>query len=122
MEEDRRGAVRLRAAARFGAGRRWRTRMLVVKGAPEDILRLSTHYEAKDARTVRGWDTAAREAAQRQLETLGAQGLRVLGIAFKEVGKDHDHAGVSDEAELVLGGFAAFLDPPKASAAKPPST
>jgi Mg2+-importing ATPase len=94
------------------------TRTLVVKGAPEDVLRLSTHYEAKDAGTVRGWDTAAREAAQRQLETLGEQGLRVLGIAFKEVGKDRDHAGVSDETELVLAGFAAFLDPPKASAAK----
>jgi P-type Mg2+ transporter len=94
------------------------TRVLVVKGAPEDILRLSTHYEAKDAGTVRAWDTAARDAAQRQLETLGTQGLRVLGIAFKQVGKDHDHAGVSDETELVLAGFAAFLDPPKASAAK----
>jgi Mg2+-importing ATPase len=94
------------------------TRVLVVKGAPEDVLRLSTHYEAKDAGTVRAWDTAAREEAQRQLETLGTQGLRVLGIAFKHVGKDHDHAGVSDETELVLAGFAAFLDPPKASAAK----
>jgi Mg2+-importing ATPase len=94
------------------------TRMLVEKGAPEDILRLSTHYEANDTGTMRTWDAAAREKARLRLEALGTQGLRVLGIAFKQVGKDHDHAGVSDETELVFAGFAAFLDPPKASAAK----
>ncbi len=94
------------------------TRVLVVKGAPEDVLRLSTHYEAGDAGAGRTWEAAAREKAQQQLESLGKQGLRVLGIASKQVGKHHDHAGVSDEAELVFAGFAAFLDPPKASAAK----
>ena len=94
------------------------TRMLVVKGAPEDILRLSTHYEVDDTATARAWDATARAKAQRQLEALGTQGLRVLGIAFKKVGKDHDHAGVSDETELVLAGFAAFLDPPKTGAAR----
>jgi Mg2+-importing ATPase len=93
------------------------TRLLVVKGAPEDVLSLSTHYEASDTRTVRAWDAAARVKAQEQLQALGKQGMRVLGIAFKAVGMHHDHAGVSDETELVFTGFAAFLDPPKASAA-----
>jgi Mg2+-importing ATPase len=94
------------------------TRMLVVKGAPEDILKLSTGYEPKDTGVARAWDAVEREKAQRQLEALGTQGLRVLGIAFRQVGKDHDHASVSDETELVFAGFVAFLDPPKASAAK----
>ena len=93
-------------------------RMLVVKGAPEDVLRLSTHYEADRTGTVRAWDAGARADAQRQLEALGQEGLRVLGIAYKQVDKDHDHAAVSDETELVFSGFAAFLDPPKASASK----
>jgi Mg2+-importing ATPase len=53
-------------------------RMLVVKGAPEDVLRLSAHYEATETATVRAWDSAAREKAERQLEVLGTQGLRVL--------------------------------------------
>ena len=42
LAQDRRSAVRFRAAPRIGAG--WndgRPRLLVVKGAPEDILRLS---------------------------------------------------------------------------------
>ena len=93
-------------------------RMLVVKGAPEDILKCSTHYEANDTSSGCAWDANAREGAQRQLDALGKEGLRVLGIAYKQVGKDHDHAGVSDETEMIFAGFAAFLDPPKASAAK----
>jgi len=94
------------------------TRMLVVKGAPEDILRLSTHFDESESGTVHAWDAAARDKAQQQLEALSTQGLRVLGIAFRQVGKDHDHAVVSDETQLVFAGFAAFLDPPKVSAAK----
>ncbi|MGZ5095051.1 MAG: magnesium-translocating P-type ATPase [Burkholderiales bacterium] len=94
------------------------TRMLVVKGAPEDILKLSTRYEASDTSVACAWDATAREGAQRLLEELGKEGLRVLGIAYKQVGKAHDHCVVSDETELVFAGFAAFLDPPKESAAK----
>ena len=41
----------------------------------------------------------------------------MLGIAWRQVPLDHPHAVVSDETELMLAGFAAFLDPPKASAA-----
>jgi Mg2+-importing ATPase len=48
---------------------------------------------------------------------LEEEGFRVLGIAWRQVPPDHPHAAVSDETELVLAGFAAFLDPPKASAA-----
>ncbi len=69
-----------------------RRALLVVKGAPEEILGLSTHYEAGDVGVGRNWDAAAREKAKRQLDGLGNQGLRVLGIASKQVGKDHDHA------------------------------
>ncbi len=60
----------------------------------------------------------AREGDSGSWKRWARSGLRALGIAFKQVGRDHDHAGVSDETELVLAGFAAFLDPPKAGAAK----
>jgi Mg2+-importing ATPase len=94
------------------------TRLLIVKGAPEDILKSSTHYEERGTGSVRAFDETTRDEAQNELTELGTQGLRVLGVAFRQVGKDHDHANVSDETELVFAGFAAFLDPPKASAAK----
>jgi P-type Mg2+ transporter len=93
-----------------------RSRMLVVKGAPEDILRLSVSYEADDAPILRPLDPAARASINAQFEALSREGFRVLGIASRQVGRDHPHAVVGDEWELAFAGFAAFLDRPKESA------
>jgi P-type Mg2+ transporter len=93
-------------------------RMLAVKGAPEDILRLSTRYQADDATDLRPLDEDALQRIRAQFESLGREGFRVLGIAYREVGPEHSHAIVDDETELVFAGFAAFLDPPKESAAE----
>jgi Mg2+-importing ATPase len=92
------------------------SRMLVVKGAPEDILGLSASYEADENAGLHPLDDAARVNINAQFEALGNEGFRVLGIASRQVGMDHPHAMVSDESELVFAGFAAFLDPPKESA------
>jgi len=94
-----------------------RERLLVVKGAPEDILRLSTHYAADGMGDLKPLDATARARIQALYENLGREGFRVLGIAWRKVAPDHPHAVVSDETELVFAGFAAFLDPPKTSAA-----
>jgi P-type Mg2+ transporter len=91
-------------------------RVLVVKGAPEDILRLSTSFEADGEAEPRPLDEPARQRIFAQFEALSSAGFRVLGIASRRVGRDHPHAVVGDETELVLAGFAAFLDPPKKSA------
>jgi Mg2+-importing ATPase len=92
------------------------TRMLVVKGAPEDILRLSESYQAEGEADSRSLDEAKRTMINGQFETLSKEGFRVLGIASRQVGLDHPHAVINDESELVFAGFAAFLDPPKESA------
>ena len=91
-------------------------RLLVVKGAPEDILRLSVSYELDQTSASRPLDDAARASINAQFEALSKEGFRVLGIASRQVGKDQPHCAVSDEADLVFVGFAAFLDPPKESA------
>ncbi len=93
-------------------------RMLVVKGAPEDLLQLSSQWKPAGDRAASAWDETARQDAQRQLDAMCNEGLRVLGVAFKEVGRDHDRAELSDEEGLVFAGFVAFVDPPKSSAAK----
>jgi P-type Mg2+ transporter len=94
-----------------------KTRWLVVKGAPDEIVGLCTHYEAQGAEPQRPVDDAALAVIRGQYHALEAEGFRALGIAWRQVPMDHPHAVVSDETELVLAGFAAFLDPPKESAA-----
>jgi Mg2+-importing ATPase len=92
-------------------------RRLAVKGAPEDILRLCTHYQDPTGATA-ALDASAQARIEALFDSLGEEGFRVLGIAWRDVALDHPHAVVSDESELVFAGFAAFLDPPKASAAQ----
>ena len=94
-----------------GGGRR----LLIVKGAPEDILGLAARYEQQGA-PPRPLDAAARETAEATFNGLGAEGYRVLGVAWREVEADRDHANIADETDLTLAGFLAFLDPPKAGA------
>ncbi len=90
-------------------------RRLIVKGAPEDILRLSDSYEMATG-DERPLDDETRKAFTQTFEGLGAQGYRALGIASRRADPAHDSAAVADESDLVFAGYAVFLDPPKASA------
>ena len=93
-----------------------KSRWLVVKGAADEIVELCTHYESQGAGPQRALDEAALVTVHGQSHALEDEGFRVLGIAWREVALDHPHAVVGDETEMVLAGFAAFLDPPKQSA------
>jgi Mg2+-importing ATPase len=91
-------------------------RLLVVKGAPEDILRLSTHYEENEEADLKELDEVGLARIQTLSETYARDGFRVLGVAWKRMEADEHHAVVGDETALVFAGFAAFFDPPKQSA------
>jgi Mg2+-importing ATPase len=93
-----------------------KTRLLVVKGAPDDIVSLCTLCEEKGADQQCSVDEAVLERVRAQYHALESEGFRVLGIAWRHVPPDHPHAVIGDETALVFAGFAAFLDPPKASA------
>ena len=90
-------------------------RRLIVKGAPEDLLRLSARYEGADGEE-RPLDAETRRTFEATLDGLGAEGFRALGIASRAVDASHETAAITDESDLVFSGFAVFLDPPKASA------
>lgn len=92
------------------------TQLLVVKGALEDVLGLSTHYEANGPADVRPLDDDARRAMLERFEDLGRKGHRVLGVAWKAEAPDRRRIAIDDETELVFAGFAAFEDPPRESA------
>ncbi|MFM6985916.1 MAG: magnesium-translocating P-type ATPase [Hydrogenophaga sp.] len=92
-------------------------RLLVLKGAPEEVLRLCTHGETgDDATEPQPLDAAARARAQALFDDLGREGYRVLAIAWSRKPSTQTEALVDDENGLVFAGFTAFLDPPKASA------
>lgn len=92
-------------------------RMLLVKGSPEDILNLSTQYALDEGREVHPMDEEVLSSLHALHDELGQSGFKVLGIAWRKVAPDHQHAVVTDETELTFAGFAAFLDPPKSGAA-----
>ncbi len=91
---------------------------LVVKGALEDVLRLSSRYEGDGPADLRPLDDAVRADLSTRFAELCGAGFRVLGIAWKAETADCRHIVVGDEVDLVFAGFAAFEDPPKASAAQ----
>jgi Mg2+-importing ATPase len=92
-------------------------RLLVVKGALEDVLRLSSRREGDAPARVVDLDEAGRREILERFEALGREGYRVLGVAWKALADDCAHAVAADESELVFAGYAVFEDPPKTSAA-----
>ncbi len=91
-------------------------RLLIVKGAPEDVLRICTSAEQSDLGTV-ALTEEGRAVLIASFERIGEEGCRAIGVAYRKVAFDHPTAVVTDETELVFAGFAVFLDPPKETAA-----
>ncbi|MBI3517307.1 MAG: magnesium-translocating P-type ATPase [Proteobacteria bacterium] len=88
-------------------------RRLIVKGAPEDVLRLSNRYDGPDGRILPLAEDV-RQGVLGQLATVNADGFRALAVAYRPI--ETDHGSIADEANLVFAGFVSFIDPPKASA------
>jgi P-type Mg2+ transporter len=90
------------------------TRLLVVKGAPEEVLARSVTYLAPAGEEL-ALDGAVRKRLLERFEAWGEQGYRVLGVASRTV--QGDTISKSDEDKLTFAGFALFVDPPKRDAA-----
>lgn len=90
--------------------------ILICKGAVEEVMALCTQVERKDGpvEKIAGHDEDRRKMA----DELNGQGFRVIAIAYKEMpgAPDKPVYAVKDESDLILLGFLAFLDPPKATA------
>ncbi|MBC3878307.1 magnesium-translocating P-type ATPase [Undibacterium sp. FT79W] len=89
--------------------------LLITKGAVEEILSVCTqvrHGEAVESLTPELLNRIRQITAN-----LNEEGLRVVGVAAKELPPTKDTYGLADEGELTLIGYVAFLDPPKDSAA-----
>lgn len=90
-------------------------RLLIVKGASEDILALSTQVETGEG--AQPLDGSRRAALEKLYQDKSAQGLRSIAVAWREFPATMQSVGVADEAQLVFAGFCLFVDPPKETAA-----
>ena len=88
---------------------------MVTKGALEEMLNISTHVEYRG--DIIPLTEDIRQEVLAEVGQLNRQGLRVLGVGYKS-GLREDYAyTVTDESDMILTGYLAFLDPPKPSAA-----
>jgi Mg2+-importing ATPase len=88
--------------------------VLICKGAVEEIFAVCTRYDA-GGNTEKLDESHFREA-QAQTAALNGDGFRVVAVAYKELAARDAPYSRADEAELVLLGYIAFLDPPKEEA------
>lgn len=84
---------------------------MITKGAIEEMLRISSFVDFK-GKVIPLTEKAKQEVLEKVKE-LNSDGLRVLGVAQKTNPSVVGEFSVSDESEMVLIGYLAFLDPPK---------
>ncbi len=89
---------------------------LICKGAVDEVLSLCTRVEIKGEviEALPEYDAKRRQIA----DDLNSQGFRVIALAYKQMpgATDEPTYAIKDESDLILLGFLAFLDPPKATA------
>lgn len=90
------------------------SRLLVAKGATDEIIRRCTHFEIGGARYP--IVPAILDGVRETYESLSGDGFRVLAVASSRVPVQSAYAA-ADESGLTLSGYVAFLDPPKETAA-----
>lgn len=85
--------------------------LMVTKGAFDKIIKICTKYEDEGGKQV--------ELELKQLnlihdiyENLGNHGLRVLGVAYKNI-QEGIKMDKSQESNMTFSGFLVFYDPPK---------
>lgn len=79
-------------------------RLLIVKGAPESILKISKEIEGG----------ALKTAIKKEISKQGKNGKRVLAVAYKEL--DEAHYSSKEEKNLTFLGYFTFSDPLKKGA------
>ena len=87
---------------------------LVTKGAVEEMLRCCAWAECGGE--LRPLSPQVRRLVLEQSEGLNRKGMRVIAVAQKTNPAPAGQFSVTDEADMVLIGFLAFLDPPKETA------
>ncbi len=88
---------------------------MVTKGAVEEVLSVCNTLELNGK--ILGLDQTMINKVLVQVDKLNDQGMRVIAVARKKNPNKVGQFSVSDEKEMTLIGYLAFLDPPKESTA-----
>jgi Mg2+-importing ATPase len=89
--------------------------LLICKGAVEEVLAQCASVRAGETNVP--LDASHAKTVKALTDRLNSNGFRVVAVATRSLAAPKAAYGVEDEAELVLQGFIAFLDPPKETAA-----
>jgi P-type Mg2+ transporter len=90
--------------------------LLICKGAVEEVFAACSRYQLGD--TTGALDPGHLPKIQQVTRRLNRNGFRVIAVASRSFEHPKASYAASDEAELTLLGFIAFLDPPKETAAR----
>lgn len=92
--------------------------LLVCKGAVEEVLALCSSADDNAAAPEGAvpFTGDMRQKVRAITMDLNEDGLRALAVAYKALPLEDRAYTVSDEQDLVLAGYVAFLDPPKDTA------
>nr|MDO8135518.1 HAD-IC family P-type ATPase [Candidatus Njordarchaeum guaymaensis] len=89
-------------------------RLIIAKGAPEEIIKVTTRYELGGK--VFDLTKDIQKRIEERYHDLSNKGLRVIAVAYKKVKETKREYAVKDESDMVFFGFCSFTDPPKKTA------
>uniref|UniRef100_A0A5B6ZLZ4 Magnesium-transporting ATPase, P-type 1 n=1 Tax=Davidia involucrata TaxID=16924 RepID=A0A5B6ZLZ4_DAVIN len=95
-------------------------RLVITKGALEEVIKICCFIEHVDRSEITTFSVEDHQRILNMVEELSNEGLRVIGIAMKRLGKQEgDRSMAYDETietDMVFLGLVSFFDPPKDTA------
>lgn len=85
--------------------------IIYVKGSPEKIMDM-----CQQQLTDNGLEPLNREATSAKVEEMAKDSLRVIGVAYKRVGTEHESLDTAHLHDMVFLGLAGMIDPPREEA------
>jgi P-type Mg2+ transporter len=94
--------------------------LLICKGAVEEVFAACSSYDVEDESGA--LDPSHVQAAKEEMTLLNQDGFRLIAIAYKEIAASRPAYSISDEQDLALLGYIAFLDPRRPATTASPSS
>lgn len=87
--------------------------LMITKGAVEEILKVCQYVELNNE--IIPLTPELQKTMEEVSIKMNKEGMRALGVAYKQNVHDSAVYSTKDESDMVLVGFMGFLDPPKQS-------